>query len=94
MSGRSIFRPAIRLQTLAMDSCNHTALELLPERKKTRCRQCHLTIDAKELGEGFCPECFDTSGKKFYEFEEMESKDGGPATYRCEECGVIIKTNA
>ena len=82
-------------QTLAMESCNHTTLELLPGRKKTlRCRQCHLTIDANELGDGFCPECFDRSGKKFYEFEETESKDGGAATYRCEECGAIIKASA
>ncbi len=77
-----------------MTLCNHTMLELLPERKKTlRCRQCHLTIDAKEVGDGYCPECFDRSGKKVYEFEEMEAEEGGAASYRCEECGVIIKTS-
>ncbi|MGH7846751.1 MAG: hypothetical protein ACREQW_16525 [Candidatus Binatia bacterium] len=74
-----------------MTTCHHTTLELLPERKRTlRCRYCHLTIDGEELGDGYCPECFEISGKKNYEFEEMESE--GVARYRCEECGTIIKS--
>jgi rubrerythrin len=74
-----------------MSSCNHTTLELLQSRKRTlRCRQCHLTLDAAELGDNHCPECFETSGKRHYEFEQVETVSGG-ATYRCEECGVIVK---
>jgi rubrerythrin len=75
-----------------MSSCRHTALELLPGRKRTlRCRQCHLTIDAAELGASCCPECLDRSGKRHYEFEELENVDSD-ATYRCEACGAIVKS--
>jgi hypothetical protein len=49
-----------------------------------------LTISGEELGDGFCPECFDTSGSKRYEFERMAVSEAGGARYRCEECGVII----
>ena len=74
-----------------MASCNHSTLELLPERKTTlRCRHCHLTISGEELGEGFCPECFDASGSKRYEFERIEGGEAAGARYRCEECGLII----
>jgi rubrerythrin len=74
-----------------MSSCNHTTLELLPFRKRTlRCRQCHLTLDADELGDNPCPECLHRLGKRHFEFEELES-DRGNATYRCEECGVLVK---
>jgi hypothetical protein len=76
-----------------MASCSHGTLELLPERKTTlRCLKCHLTISAEELGDGFCPECFDASGTKRYEFEELATIEGGSARYRCEECGTIIKS--
>ncbi|HEV8719683.1 MAG TPA: hypothetical protein VGW77_03480 [Candidatus Binatia bacterium] len=75
-----------------MTTCNHTALELLPARKRTmRCRQCHLTIDGEELGNNCCPECLERSGKRLYEFEELETINDSAATYRCEECGAIIK---
>jgi len=76
-----------------MASCQHGTLELLPERKTTfRCRYCHLTIAGEELGDGFCPECFENTGSKRYEFEQMEARESGGARYRCEECGVIIKS--
>lgn len=76
-----------------MTSCNHSALELLPDRKKTlRCRHCHLTIAEEEVGDGFCPECFADSGIKRYDFEEMVAGSGIAARYRCEECGAIIKS--
>jgi rubrerythrin len=72
-------------------NCHHTTLELLQSRKRTlRCRHCHLTLDATELGEGYCPECFERSGRRRYEFEELEEANA-EATYRCEECGVIVK---
>lgn len=74
-----------------MASCAHITLELLPTRKRTvRCRQCHLTLDAVELGDGHCPECFERSGRRHYEFDELETGDG-TATYRCEECGALVK---
>jgi Fe-S-cluster-containing dehydrogenase component len=74
-----------------MASCPHGTLELLPERKTTlRCRFCHLTLSGEELGEGFCPECFETSGSKRYEFEELVAAETNVARYRCEECGAII----
>jgi hypothetical protein len=76
-----------------MGSCNHVTLELLPLRKRTlRCRHCHLTIDAAEVGDGCCPECFERSGERHYDFEELETLDHGAATYRCEECGAIVKS--
>jgi rubrerythrin len=76
-----------------MDHCNHTALELLPERKNTlRCRHCHLTIAGEELADGFCPECFAASGTRRYDFEEVPIPQSGRARYKCEECGAIIES--
>jgi hypothetical protein len=76
-----------------MVPCNHTTLELLPEpKKRLRCRSCHLTIGVEELGEGYCPECFEVSGNKQYEFEELGPLSGAVVMYRCEQCGVIIPT--
>jgi hypothetical protein len=51
-----------------------------------------LTIAGEELGDGFCPECFETSGTKRYEFEQLATTESGGARYRCEECGAIIKS--
>jgi hypothetical protein len=50
-----------------------------------------LTIDSEELGNSFCPECLDRSGKRRYEFDELETIKDGAATYRCEECGAIVR---
>jgi hypothetical protein len=50
-----------------------------------------LTIDAAELGDGCCPECLEGSGKRIYEFEEVETPGRGEAAYRCDECGAIVK---
>jgi rubrerythrin len=78
-----------------MISCNHSELELLPEKKnRLRCRHCHLSIEADELGDGYCPECFEMQGKKRYDFEEMDTVETGTARYRCEECGIIIETES
>jgi len=75
-----------------MPSCTHTTLELLPSRKRTlRCRRCYLTLDVEELGGSHCPECFERSGKRHFEFEELDTNSDGAATYRCEGCGVIVK---
>jgi len=74
-----------------MNDCKHANLELLPERKSTvRCKHCHLTISADELGDSYCPECFDREGVKNYQFETLASSDSNAARYRCEECGAII----
>jgi hypothetical protein len=45
----------------------------------------------EELGDGFCPECFETSSKR-YEFEELAAMETNVARYRCEEFGAIIKS--
>ena len=74
-----------------MTSCKHSSLELLPERKAALCcRRCHLTISAEELSDGYCPECFDSTGAKHYDFESVTSTAGNAVRYRCEECGAII----
>jgi len=74
-----------------MDMCNHTSLVLLSgEKEKLRCRHCHLTIEKIELGSGYCPECFETVGKKHYDFEPMAVSTQSVTRYRCEGCGVII----
>lgn len=76
-----------------MTSCNHTALELIPGMKnRMRCRHCHLTIIVDELGDGYCPECFESHGKKRYEFEEVKAGERDITRYRCEDCGVVIES--
>lgn len=75
-----------------MTACLHSTLELLPSRKRTlRCRHCYLTLGAEELGQDCCPECFESSGKRNFDFEELEAAGDGVATYRCEECGVLVR---
>jgi Zn finger protein HypA/HybF involved in hydrogenase expression len=74
-----------------MASCKHSTLELIPERKSTvRCKRCHLTMAADDLGDGYCPECFDSSGVKYYDFESVSASTSNVVRYRCEECGAII----
>jgi predicted RNA-binding Zn-ribbon protein involved in translation (DUF1610 family) len=74
-----------------MQPCNHANLELLPVSKpKLRCRHCYLTLAAEDLRDGFCPECFESSGEKRYDFEEIKGPENSAARYRCDDCGVII----
>jgi hypothetical protein len=76
-----------------MSHCLHKSLALIKERSdKLRCKTCHLTITPEELGENYCPECFDASGVKRYDFEKLELAPSNVSQYRCEGCGVIIKT--
>jgi Zn finger protein HypA/HybF involved in hydrogenase expression len=76
-----------------MTDCTHNTLELLPEKKsRLRCRHCHLTITAAELGGSYCPECFEIHSQKRYDFDKIKTKESGPARYRCEACGVIIES--
>jgi len=75
-----------------MDSCRHPNLILLQEKNKVlRCRHCHLTIDADELGDGYCPECYEERGVRHHDFDEVEAPDGEKVRYRCEDCGALIE---
>jgi protein-arginine kinase activator protein McsA len=77
-----------------MTSCTHKNLVLMPvSKKRVRCKRCHLTIGSDELGESFCPECFDARGEKLYDFEEVVEAKTGPTRYRCEDCGFIIESD-
>ncbi len=73
-----------------MSNCPHHNLLLLEvPAPRLRCRHCHLTIREDELDGGFCPECYETSGKRRYEFETLAGADG-EIKYRCEDCGLLI----
>jgi len=75
-----------------MKKCSHRELTLLPGSKpKARCRHCHLTLFADELGEDYCPECYEVDGEKRSDFEIVETADGGKTRYRCEKCNIIIE---
>ena len=75
-----------------MSSCNHNNLILLPDEKdKLQCRHCHLTIKADELGDEYCPECFEIHDEKRYDFEKVEAAEAVTTSYRCEECGATIE---
>jgi predicted RNA-binding Zn-ribbon protein involved in translation (DUF1610 family) len=76
-----------------MTSCVHNNLVLLPvEKRRMRCKYCHLTIKSDELGKSFCPECFETGSEKRYDFEEVAEAEAGVQRYRCEDCGLIIES--
>ncbi len=76
-----------------MSSCKHSILVLLSDRKNMlRCQHCHLTIKADELGAGYCPECYEVTGNKQFDFEEVTAEDTGLSRYRCEDCGLIVKS--
>jgi Zn finger protein HypA/HybF involved in hydrogenase expression len=76
-----------------MTACTHRQLVLLPEKHiRMRCRHCHLTIKAEDLTSRYCPECFETTKTKRYDFEEIVSLATGITRYRCEECGGIIES--
>ena len=73
-----------------MNACNHKKLVLLPgPRQRLRCRHCDLTIRADELGDGHCPECFERSGDRRYDFRPVPAETVS-TQYRCESCGALI----
>jgi predicted RNA-binding Zn-ribbon protein involved in translation (DUF1610 family) len=75
-----------------MTSCTHLNLVLLPEAKdRLRCRYCNLTIQADELTTRYCPECFETSNTRRYDFEAIKVEATGIVRYRCEDCGILIE---
>ena len=76
---------------MKQDNCPHTNLTVLGEPvRKMRCRHCDLTIDADELADSYCPECYEATGDKKFDFEAVaaEQKD---TRYRCEDCGMMIE---
>jgi hypothetical protein len=49
-----------------------------------------LTIDLNELRNKYCPECFEVTGKKRSDFEQVDELKMAITQYRCEDCGVLI----
>jgi predicted RNA-binding Zn-ribbon protein involved in translation (DUF1610 family) len=58
--------------------------------KRLRCRHCHLTLMKNELPGDYCPECFETTGKKYDDFEEVHLTQEGAGSFRCEDCGEML----
>ena len=73
-----------------MEFCRHTTLVLAPVQPKLRCRTCHLSLSTEELGDSFCPECFEANGQRNYDFEDVEDESSGRPTYFCEDCGSQV----
>jgi hypothetical protein len=77
---------------MSQDNCPHTNLTILGSaQRKLRCRHCHLTIDAEELSESYCPECYESTGYKKSDFDPVASAGPKAIRYRCEDCGVLIE---
>ena len=77
---------------LHMDNCPHTKLTVINQsQQKLRCRHCHLTIDAVELAQSYCPECYETSGDKMFDFDAVASEDSNVMRYKCEDCGTLLE---
>ena len=76
-----------------MSACPHRQLVLVRDtHARLRCRHCHLTIKAADLSAHYCPECFETTHTKRYDFDEVVPVDSGIVYYRCEMCGGMIET--
>ncbi len=76
------------------NQCPHKNLLLLPAPKdRLRCRHCALTIKSDELSSRYCPECYEATGSKRYDFDEVEEPIDGSVQYRCEDCGMLIQLN-
>ncbi len=77
-----------------MAACQHLKLALVRDTQaRVRCRHCHLTIKPAELPGRYCPECFEATQTKRYDFEEVVVADPGIVRYRCEECGGMIEVH-
>jgi len=76
-----------------MSACPHLQLVLVRDTyARLRCRHCHLTIKAADLLTRYCPECFETTHTKWYDFDQVVPADSGIVYYRCETCGGMIET--
>ena len=73
-----------------MESCRHLRLVLVRAEVKRRCRQCQLVLSIEELGDSFCPECYEEKGQRNYDFENVKDATEGKALYLCEDCGAGI----
>ena len=73
-----------------MSACKHGTLLLVKSPPKKRCQHCHLTLTADDLGDGYCPECYETHGRKLFDFEEIHESGKEYPQYVCEACGVLI----
>ena len=74
--------------------CHHRVLdELPPPPAKLRCKTCHLTLSAEELGGGWCPECAETRGERNDDFEAVEAASSPTTRYRCDGCGLVIEAS-
>ena len=72
-----------------MTRCRHHHLILIPDAgPRLRCRHCHLSIKSDELAGGYCPECFEKSGQRNEDFDEVAVKEA--TRYRCEGCGIVV----
>lgn len=72
-----------------MNECRHLNLILMTgEEARIRCRHCHLTIKRSELEHRWCPECYERTGRKHSDFDEVADQE--TAQYRCEDCGALI----
>ena len=50
-----------------------------------------MTIDADELSDSYCPECYEATGYKKFDFDPVSSTDTKTTRYRCEECGIVLE---
>ncbi|MBU0991379.1 MAG: hypothetical protein KJ737_02700 [Proteobacteria bacterium] len=64
---------------------------IAPIKDRLRCLHCHLVLTNDELQNGFCPECLEEKGKRNKDFETV-SVENQKVQYRCEQCGILIKT--
>ena len=76
-----------------MSTCRHQKLVLIKQDKnKLRCTHCHLTINEEDLDSDFCPECWETDRIRRRDFKKIDQKENDSDTYRCEGCGVEVRT--
>ena len=73
-----------------MESCRHATLVLVRAEVKRRCRHCQLVLSTEELGDSFCPECFEEQGQRNYDFENVKDAAKGKTLYFCEDCGAGV----
>lgn len=58
---------------------------LTTPKNRLRCRHCHLTLQREELKTCDCPKCYEATGIKRFDFEEVVTTSE-KFTYRCADC--------